>query len=361
MLRLPPALLLALPLLLGACFERTQPTVEIVPRPVQALRVALAPEHADRVYAGVIQPRREADIGFRAGGRVTERLVDMGARVIAGQELARLDPVDLALAVHSAEADLAAAEANLVQTQSDAMRSHTLAGQGWQAAETDEVKQAAARIAIQKVASTQAALTLARNKQDYATLRAPADGVVTAALADPGTVVTEGQPVLRIAETGVLEAAIALPEAALPLAGKPGASVTFWARPDTRLSAKLRELSPVADPKLRTYAARYTLPDAPAWLAIGMTATVHLADGNASPVAMLPAAALLDRGNGPMVWVIDPATNRLRVQPVALIGMRQDRAIVGGLSDGALVVGMGVQKLDPDAAVRVADIRPATE
>ncbi len=347
--------------LLGGCLERTQPTVENGARPVQAVRVVLAPQGESRQYPGIVRPRHEADIGFRAGGRIVSRSVDAGAHVTQGQELARLDPADLLLAMRAAEADLAAAQATLTMTLSDAQRSRTLTSQGWNAAAADEVKQAAAKSAIQKVASANAALSLARNKLDYAVLRAPAAGTVTAALVDPGTVVAEGQPVLRVAEAGALEAEVALPESMLPDAAREGASVSLWARPDIRIAARLRELSPTADPRLRTYTARYTLADPPDWIAIGMTATVQLASGGGAPVANLPSAAISDRGDGPMVWVVDPQSGTITARRVGLMGLRQDHTLVSGLKDGELVVGMGVQKLDPAARVRVADIRPITE
>jgi RND family efflux transporter MFP subunit len=354
------ALLATLPLLLGGCFERAQPSVENAVRPVQAVRVALASDTEQRAFAGVVKPRREADVGFRAAGRIAARLVDVGARVRKDQVLARLDPADLALSVRSAEADLASAAAQSEQAQADAARSRTLRAQGWVSAATDDIKQSSARAAAEKVASAGAALALARNKLGYAELRAPEDGIITAALADPGTVVTEGQAVLRLAQAAAPEAEIQLPEQALPDAGRAGATVTLWARPDLPLKASLRELSPSADGKLRTYAARYSIENPPAWLALGMTATLHLPGADAAGTATLPAAALLDRGQGPMVWTVREA-GKLVPQPVQVRRLQQDRVVVSGLADGDLVVAMGGQKLDPAARVRVADERPATE
>jgi len=354
------ALMLTVPLLLGGCFERAQPSVENAVRPVQAVRVVLASDADSQAFAGTIKPRREADLGFRAAGRIASREVDVGSVVRAGQVLARLDPTDLALAVRSAEADLASAEAVSVQAQADAGRGAALRAQGWVSAAADEARQATARSAAERVASARAALSLARNRLDYADLRAAADGVVTAALADPGTVVAEGQPVLRLAEAGAPEADVALPEQALPAASRPGATVTLWARPDLNLHATLRELAPSADGKLRTYVARYAIADAPPWLALGMSATLHLPAAAADAVATLPAAALIDRGQGPMVWTVSDA-GALSSRPVQVRRLQQDRVVVTGLSEGDLVVALGAQKLDPAARVRVADIRPATE
>jgi len=348
---------LLLPLALIACFERAKPVVEEAIRPVQVVRVALVPAADSRSYAGVVRARREADIGFRVGGRMVARLVDAGARVSAGQELARLDPRDLDLNARSAAADLASAEAQNVQAQSDASRSRKLLAEGWEAKAADEVKQALARAAVEKATAARAALALARNQLDYATLRAPADGVITAALADPGTVVALGTPVLRLAEAGALEVEVQLP--ALPDAAAAPATVTVWARPQAPLAATLRELSPAATAPLRTYSARYALADTPPWLALGMTATVRLAGAAEAPLlAVLPASALLDRGGGAMVWVVDAEHGLLEQRPVEVRFLRQDRALVTGLAPGELVVSLGVQKLDPLARVRVAEIRP---
>jgi multidrug efflux system membrane fusion protein len=354
------ALALILPLLLGACFERTQASVEDAARPVQVVTVALTDDADARAYAGTVRPRREADVSFRAGGRIAERLVDMGAHVRAGQVLARLDPTDLTLAVRSAEADLASAQAQATQANADAGRSAKLLAQGWVAAAADEAKQATARAATERVVSARAALDLARNRLAYAELRAPADGVIMGVVRDRGTVVAEGDPVLRLAEAGAPEVEVQLPEQALPDAARPGATVTVWARPDEPVEASLREVAPAADGKLRTYAARYVLHDAPAWVALGMTATLHLPGATTTRVADLPASALIDRGSGPMVWAVQP-NGTLRAQRVAVHRLDQDRVVLSGLSAGEQVVVLGVQKLDPAARVRVADTRPATE
>lgn len=349
--------LLAVPLALGGCFERVNPVAEQAPLPVQVVHPAPIDQAAGRSYVGVLRARREADVGFRAGGRVLAREVDVGARVTAGQVLARLDPADLALAVRSAQADLSAAEAQAAQAASDAARSAKLRAAGWTAAQADEVKQAADRAAREKVASAQAALELTRNRLDYAVLKAPADGVVMASYADPGTVVAEGQAVLRLAEAGALEAEVALPERDVAEASG-AAMVSLWARPDEAVPAHLREVSPTADAKLRTYTARYALEAAPPWLAYGMSATVTLpARAAGTGLTEIPLSALADRGQGPVAWVV--SQGGVVARPVSVKALRQDRAVVTGLDPADEVVAMGVQKLDPAVRVRVADRRAA--
>ncbi len=348
------ALMLLLPLALGGCFERTQPTVDQSVRPVLATKVLAAQDSAARHYPGLVKPRREADLGFRAGGRVVARDVDVGARVTQGQVLARLDDADIALGVRAAEADLASAEANAAMTAAEAARSRTLTAGGWASAAIDDQKQAAARTATQRVESARAALTLARNKLDHTILRAPADGVVTAVLADRGTVLAEGAPLLRLAESGTLEVEVQLPETALADIGAATAQVALWARPEAPVKATLRELAAAASPGLRTYAARFTLDAPPPWMAIGMSATLVLRAPVPDGLASLPAAALADRGQGPIVWVIDG--NTVIARPVKIIALRQDRALVTGIAPGETIVALGGHKLDPAARIRVASL-----
>src|ERR671911_360496 len=85
---------LALVALAGCKAEGTPgPGAAEAPRPVQVAEIRLAPAAAaPRAFTGVVKARREADIGFRAGGRILSRSVEVGGRVRAGDELARLDP-----------------------------------------------------------------------------------------------------------------------------------------------------------------------------------------------------------------------------------------------------------------------------
>uniref|UniRef100_UPI001F456E98 biotin/lipoyl-binding protein n=1 Tax=Falsiroseomonas oryziterrae TaxID=2911368 RepID=UPI001F456E98 len=109
-MRRAAALLLTLSVL-AACRDggpAAEAAPEPAPRPVQVAEVLLAPVETHAAYTGTVRARREVEVGFRVGGRVTARLVEVGEAVVAGQELARLDAADLMLALRSAEADLAA-------------------------------------------------------------------------------------------------------------------------------------------------------------------------------------------------------------------------------------------------------------
>lgn len=338
--------------------EASPPPVPEAARPVQVAEVRLAPATDIRAYTGVVRSRREADVGFRAGGRIIARLADVGTRVTAGQPLARLDATDLALALRAAEADLASAEAQSRQTLADAQRSRTLLAAGHVAAAFDDQRQAAARSAQERVAGARAQVQLARNRLAYGELRAPADGVVTAVLAEAGQVVAEGQAVLRIADPDERELVVQIPEAAVAAIAEAAAEARFWARPGTVLPAQLRELAPQAEAALRTYTARFALHDAPDWVALGMTGTIRLASESAA-VATVPLSALHDRGAGPMVWRVEGG--RVAAVRVEVVSLGEITAAVRGpFADGDRIVALGPQLLDPGSTVRIAQTRLAS-
>jgi RND family efflux transporter MFP subunit len=351
------AALLLLPLLAACRLEgpAAQADEPAPPRPVQVAEVSFAATGFAAAYTGTVRARREVEVGFRTGGRIAERLVDVGESVSQGQVLARIDHADLALSLRAAEADLAGAEAQERQARNDAARSRSLLAAGHVAAAFDDQRQATARAAAERVASAQAGLALARNRLSYATLTAPADGVVTALLAEAGQVVPEGQPVLRLADPAERELLVRIPESALPALRGAGAEVRFWARPEARLAATLRELAPQADGALRTYAARFTLADPPDWVALGMTGTVRLVR-DAEAVATLPLGALHDRGGGAMVWRV--SGDRVEAVPVQVRVLGDQTVQVSGpLAPGERVVALGPQLLDPASRVRVVSTR----
>src|SRR5262245_55057017 len=99
---------------LAACNQITAQPSEPV-RPVLVAPVHYETKVADRSFVGTIRPRIESDLGFRVAGKVSKRLVEVGAMVQAGQPLATLDEIDLSLQAEQAEAELRAATGVLAQ------------------------------------------------------------------------------------------------------------------------------------------------------------------------------------------------------------------------------------------------------
>ena len=198
--------------LLAACQDQAVSAVAKPARPVQVQRVAFQAENASREFVGVVRARYETDLGFRVAGKITDRIVNAGDRVHAGDVIARLDPEDLQLQVASAQAEISAATSNFAQASSDEERFASLKARGYAAVADYERKKSAKDEAEGRLERARRSLDLARNQLAYAELRANADGVITATLAEPGQVVAIGQAVARLAHRGEMEAVVALPE-----------------------------------------------------------------------------------------------------------------------------------------------------
>jgi RND family efflux transporter MFP subunit len=343
---------LALAPALAACDDTATSATATPVRPVQVQRVVFAPADENREFPGVVRARYETDLGFRVAGKIVARLVNVGDRVRTGDVVARLDRRDLQLQVESADAELTAATSNLAQAAADELRYQNLRTRGYAAVADYERKKAAKDEAEGRMERAQRALDLARNQLTYADLKADADGVITATLAESGQVVALGQAVARLAHRGEMEAVVALPETRLDEARRADASVRLWAGPDRRFSAHLRELSPQADATTRTYPARFTIENPDDTVALGMTATVVLSHPADTMVAKVPLAAILNRGTGPTVYRVDDA-GVLERRSVTVSSFNEVAALVtSGLEDGDQIVTLGVQMLEAGQKVR---------
>jgi RND family efflux transporter MFP subunit len=235
-----------------------------------------------------------------------------------------------------------------------------LNSRGWAAASTFEQQKAQTDEARGRVTRAARAVTLARNAFAYATLVADADGVVTAASVESGQVVSAGQTAVRVARTAEKEALVAIPEARVQEVRGGTARLTLWALPDRTFETKLRELSPAADASTRTFAARFTIADAPADLELGMTGTLTIAASDTRKIARLPLGALFNAGDGPAVWVVDEAAGAVTRRAVTVAGYESAAVLVSsGVADGDQVVALGVHKLDAGQKVRVV-VQPGT-
>jgi RND family efflux transporter MFP subunit len=326
--------------------------------PVRSVRVQEVRGDAavsESSYTGVVRARYESDLAFRVGGKIVSRHVELGERVRSGQPLFKLDPEDFELALKAAEADLAAAEAEVeYATAQDARQQRLLQLHRGATSDAEVEKARAARdMAVGRRDRAVKALALARNRLSYCTLAADADGVVTELPGEAGLVVVEGQPVARLARDGGLEAVVSLPENRVEGARAAQARVTLWSAPDVSFPAVLREVSPSADPLTRTYQARFALAGAGPGVELGMTATVYLTPTDSTPGFVLPLSSLLRQSDRPAVWVVGREPGRPTLTPVEVREYRQESVVIAaGLRPRDLVVTAGVQKIDPGLVVR---------
>lgn len=352
MLRRLPAAALVLALLAG-CSRSEAPAQDV--RPVRAMTLSAGSVGSSAEFSGDVRPRYESQLGFRVGGKISSRRVDVGTVVKRGQALMELDPQDLRLGQDQAQANLRAAQTNYELARADLKRYQDLRGQNFVSQAVLDQKMAAAHAAQASVEAARAASHEQANQTGYATLVSDADGVVTAINAEVGQVVQAGTPVVRVARTDEKEVVIGVPEDQVDELRHVGAvRVRLWADPNRSIAGKIREVSPVADPATRTYTVKVSIPpqdDA----RLGMTAVVQLAQAGTGSAIRVPLSALYQNMGRTSVWLVENAT--VRPVPVQVGGVAGNDVLVSsGVKPGQTVVTAGVNLLKPGQKVRVLGI-----
>jgi RND family efflux transporter MFP subunit len=336
---------------LAAC-SKPAPKVEEV-RPVRVMRTAAKPIDTVAEFSGEVRPRIESRLGFRVGGKIIARKVDVGATVKRGQVLMQLDPQDLQLAQAQASAGLKAAESNYQLAKAELSRYQDLREKNFVSQAVLDSKNTAYLAARASYDQAVATYRNQSNMAGYATLVADADGVVAGIDAEVGQVVAPGMPVLRLAQAGEKEIVIGIPEDKVDtLRRVSDVKVHIWAMPDAVFAGKIREIAPMADPATRTYTARIAIPDAPAGVKLGMTAYVTFASASPQAMLRLPMTAIFQHKSGSAVWAVE--NGAVKLVPVQLAGPAgNDLLIAGGLTPGQTVVTAGVNLLKPGQKVKI--------
>lgn len=344
-------LLALLPLLLAACKEQAPPPP---PRPV--LYVEAQPRRQAELgrFAGSIQARYQSVLGFRVGGRIARRLLDVGDSVKTGQVLAMLDPTDQQNALRASQGNLARSEAQWINAQANARRQQALFERGVGARAALEQAQTDLSSARATRDQAQAQANQARDRLGYSTLASDFDGVITAWHAEAGQVVGVGQQVVSVARPEVREAVVDLPN---ELVDRLGPEVTFEVLaqldPTQRCPGRIRELAPQADPATRTRRLRLALDAAPPSFYLG-TAVAVVVSRPVAPRFDLPTSAVQERDGRAQVWVIDRQARVVHPRPVQVLARRDGLLSVSGpLAAGERLVSAGLGQLKDGQAIRM--------
>ena len=324
------------------------------PRPVRTVIAAHQDAGETVLLTGQVQAEDEAPVAFRIAGRMVERPVNVGDRVVQGQELAKLDPQNEVTALRSAQASLAAARAALTQTVAQFERQRTLLAQGHTPRAQFDLAKKGMETAQSQVDDGEAQVQQAANRVSYTILTADAPGTITARGAEPGEVVQAGQMILQIARNEGRDAVFDVP-AQLLRSAPADARITVTLADDAtvKASGQVREVSPQADPVTRTFKVRVGLAGVPAAMRLGSTVngTLHL---ESAAAISLPASALTESNRQPAVWVVDPAKLTVSMRNVELVRHDPGTVVIAhGLDTGDIVVTAGVQALHPGQKVRL--------
>lgn len=368
------------------------PAARVVVR-VQTIAPTAIPEFSEAV--GTVRSRTTTVLSSKVMAWVRAVLAAEGERVTAGQPLIRLDDRDLVAqlrradaaleeahnaldeaekAIAAAEAARAAAVANsqfaeatlrryqLMLEQEAVSRQEfdaVLAKQKAADAElgraeaTIKALQAKKRQVLAKIAQAKAEAANAQLHLEYATIRAPLDGIVLEKRAEVGTLAAPGVPLLVLEDSRAYRLEAAVPEAQLRqiTLGLP-VTVSLEALGRAELAGAVAEITPAADPASRTVVVKIELPSV-AGLRSGLYGKARFPKGE-RPALLLPRSALIERGQLQSVFVVEEG-NVARLRLVTTGKRYGDRVeILSGLKAGDAVVVAGMERLVDGAAVEVA-------
>ena len=326
-----------------------------VPLAVNIVIAAKSMEQRSFALTGEIQAKDSVMAAFPIGGRVTEVLAELGAKVEPNEPLVRLDSIQQELALRTAEAGLTTASADHRQAVEDLQRSETLLKSGATTRAARDASEDALRAAEGALEQAQADLDRATKALSDTVLRAPSASTVISRNVEPGQIIGAAQTAMELALDKGFEAVFQVPEATLT--GEiPSTTISLsrLSKPDELFEGRVSEVSPLIDPATGTVTAKVDVINPPDGIGYGdpVRGTAAM---EASDVISLPYTAVSATSDGAAVWKVDPSTMEAALQPITIDRYETGRMLISsGVEEGDWIVSDGAQLLYPGRVVRRA-------
>ncbi|MBA8880141.1 efflux RND transporter periplasmic adaptor subunit [Phyllobacterium myrsinacearum] len=330
------------------------------PAPVNAAKVEFTDYSQSVSVSGEIRAKIDSNLSFRVSGKVTQRLVDVGDHVAAGDVLARIDPTQQQADVAASEAAVRSAEAQVRQATSAFDRQKTLLAQGFTTRSAYDGAEEAQRTAQGSLDAAKAQLDTSRETLSYTELKADASGVVTARNIEVGQVTQIASTAFTVAVDGPRDAIFNVYEGLVTRnIGNHQIQIVLLDDPSITAVGTIREVSPTVDDASGTVRVKVAVQNPPPEMTLGsvVIGTVKLA---AVKAAVLPSSVLTSDNGKPAVWVVDPQTKAVSLRDVTVTAYESlNVAIGGGLQAGEQVVTSGGTRLRSTEIVAVKDGDPS--
>ena len=335
---------------------------------------------------GFVEARLAYAVGPIQPGRVLRVPVDVGDEVRAGQLVGELDPVDLDLRLDAARS--AVARASHAVQAADALARETTGrarlaaknrdrdralfeqrvvpeaardASGHEALAADTALSAAranSQASRQELARVEAELEALERLRDSLRLVSPADGVVVAREAEPGTTVVAGQAVVRLVDPASRWVRARVDQSrARELRVGQSATVVLRSAPDTKLVGRVSRIELESDPVTEERIVDVGFEAPPAELFLGELAEVEVALPSARDVLVVPGASLSFARGQANVWTIEDGSARFVPVTIGARGADGSAEVLSGLRTGERVVAYSSAALTEGAAVEEGKVR----
>ncbi len=299
--------------LIAAARGTTRATVAVVhPKPAESAESLSLP--------GNVQAYLDTPIYARTNGYLKRWLVDIGAKVRAGQLLAEIDTPEVDEELRQAEAAEAQAVANLDLAKKTADRwQNLLKDDGVSQQEVDQ-NVAAYQARQADLRAAQANVQRLKDMQSFQKIVAPFSGIITARNVDVGALITAGstQPLFRLAQNDILRVYVNVPQTySRSIFAGLGADLSVPEYPGRLFTGKVVRTAGAIEPNSRTLLTEVDVPNSRGEILPGVYGTVQFHLTMADPPLMLPANTLLFRSAGTQVAIAGP-DGKVHLQKVTL-------------------------------------------
>lgn len=333
------------------------PALAQQPLAVEIVEATITTDQRRLSLTGEIRASQSLMAAFPIGGRVTEVLVDIGAKVDEGMPLARLDSIQRELAVRTAEAGLVTATADYRQAIEDFERAESLLESG---AGTRATRDAAE----DKLSAAEGTLAQAEAERDRANkaladtvLRAPSASTVVQRMVEPGQIIGAAQPAMELALDKGIEAVFEVSESILiQSTPSPDIQLSRLSSPQDQFQGRVKEISPLVDASTGTVEAKVEVINPPEGIGFGepVRGTAIQIERN---MVSLPFDVISVSSEGPAVWKVDPDTMQVSLHEIEIDRYESGRILVsGGVDDGDWIVTKGAQLMYPGRIVRRVEV-----
>ncbi|HXI55665.1 MAG TPA: efflux RND transporter periplasmic adaptor subunit [Polyangia bacterium] len=301
---------------------------------VSVIKPKLAARAGAIVLPGSVQALQETVVYSRANGYVRRWLADIGDKVKEGQLLAELDTPELDQELVAARAQLAQAQASILQSKANRDFARTslervkrlvpagvTSQQEFEQAQAQEaVAEANLSVSQANAGAQQANIERLSKLKSFARVLAPFGGVITLRSIDRGALVTAGNatPLYKIATMDPVRVLLQIPQNVAPsIRTHLPAKVTVREYPNRVFEADVTRSAGALDPSLRTMTTEIRMPNPKGELLAGMYAEVSISLPSPHQVFEVPATSLLSDAKGMRLVIVD-ADNRAHIQPVVV-------------------------------------------
>ena len=321
----------------GAARARPAPSITLAVSDVTTISSGTIEDGT--ALTGDLRPIQTIDVRSRIDGDIMVVSAREGQQVAAGQLLARFESSEQESSQKSAEADRAAARADLGNAQWTLEQDATLFKAGAIAERDFKNAQQAVASSSARLAATEARLRAMANQNRDTRVLSPVSGIVDKRLVESGAHVAKGAPLFSIVRNGTLELAAAVP-ARQAGAVRVGQTVHFVADAK-RFDGQVARVSPTIDPATRAVTVYVEIPNPGGTLRGGTFATGRVVSRTLTGVLTVPTSALHQSAEDgkPFVYRLDGKTINVALVQLGAVDERQGVAqVTGGLQAGDRVV-----------------------